>query len=136
VQVHVGDKVGVVTQHDVVAEEFVVVCGNENGPDARHCISIETSIQREIVPCGSVTLVAPDIHDAVKVIVNSSSVAAGAIGLLSGHDTEEMIIRIRPSNDIQILPQSCVAKLNDRLAHEATPADAAAAGGGAAMDTD
>lgn len=135
-QVSVGDKQGVVISHDAVASppEFTVLFATPSEPSERYVINAATANDREIVPCSSVTLVPPTQHEAVKVIVTTSAVEAGAIGELSGHDSSEMIIRI--NGVIQILPESCIAKLNDRHAHEhvAQPGDDAGPGGDDVMD--
>ena len=137
VQVSLGDKQGVVINHDAVASppEFTVLFATPSEPSERYVINTATANDREIVPCSSVALVPPTQHEAVKVIVTTSAVEAGAVGELSGHDSSEMIIRI--NGVIQILPESCIAKLNDRHAHEdaaSHPADAAAPGGDDVMD--
>lgn len=138
VQVSLEDKQGVVISHDAVASppEFTVLFATPSASSERYVINAATANDREIVPCSSVTLVPPTQHEAVKVVVTTQNVEAGSIGVLSGRDSSEMIIRI--NGVIQILPESCIAKLNDRNAHEHVVAEPGeeALGGVDAMDLD
>jgi hypothetical protein len=54
--------------------------------------------------------------------------------VLSGLDSSEMIMRI--NGVIQILPESVIARMNDRQAHEHVTPEPGAASGADAMDLD
>lgn len=132
----VGDKQGVVISHDAVASppEFTVLFATPTASTERYVINAATATDREIVPCSSVQLVPPTANEAIKVVVTTQSVIAGSVGVLSGRDSSEMIIRI--NGVIQILPESCIAKMNDRQAHEHVTDEPEEEGASDAMDLD
>jgi hypothetical protein len=113
--VYVGDTKGVVVSYDPAGSEFIVAEGEEK-TDGSGCVTTDASSPQQVVSCSAVRLVQPVQQDAVVVVQPQGQVALGSIGELIGFDESDMIIRVVQSGDIQILPEHCLGKLNDRTA--------------------
>lgn len=112
---YIGEEKGVVDSYDAASGEVCVVHGQE---DESGLIATTGNVSRQLVPAASIRLVEADVNDAVKIVQSVQRLSAGSLGTMIGHDNEEGIVKVLPSNDIQILPKRVIAKLN-RLAEVA-----------------
>lgn len=116
-QVTIGDMLGVVSEYDPVASEFVVLEGRENPPGSAEAVATDASSTRQIVACDEVALVPPEITGEITVLLTDQmGVAAGEVAELVGHDGNDRIVKFLSSGDINILPVEALAKLNSRHA--------------------
>ena len=107
---YLGEDRGVVVSYDAASGEACVAQGAAAAGGA-----IDVSGQggtRSLAPVATMRLVEPRVGDPVKIVTASGRTPAGAVGSMIGVDNEDGIVKLQPSNDIQILPMRAIARLN------------------------